>query len=262
MIGAVIGDIIGSIYEWKNTKSEEFQLFTTESCFTDDTVLTIAVANSFLDDNITFEQSLLNWAKKYPNAGYGARFKKWVHLKKQKPYNSWGNGSAMRVSPVAYVATSIDEVLSFAEKTAEVTHNHPEGITGAQAIASAVFLAHRNKSKIEIKNFIEEKFEYNLNRKINDIRKNYKFYVRCSKSVPEAIIAFIESEDYLSTIKKAISIGGDSDTIACMAGAIAQAYYKVIPKEVFSKAKTYLPFEFIEIINRFEHKYSVKYKII
>ena len=239
IIGAIIGDIVGSRFEWMNNRSTEFDFLTEVNKFTDDTVMTCAVADWLVNDSNLAEE-LRTWANKYPKAGYGGKFREWVFDKNILPaYNSYGNGSAMRVSPVGFYATSFGEALELAKRSAEVTHNHPEGIKGAQAIASAIFFARAGRTKDEIKEIIEEWFGYDLNRKLDDIRPVYKFDATCQGSVSEAIIAFLESDDYESAIRLAISIGGDSDTIACMTGGIAAAYYG-IPDEIVEKVYRYL----------------------
>ena len=254
MFGAIIGDVIGSIYERNNIKTTDFPLFDERSRFTDDTVLTIAVADSILN-NIEFGKSLKRWASKYPNAGYGYRFKNWFQSDYTKPYNSWGNGSAMRVSPVGFAFKTMDDVLKAAKKSAEVTHNHPEGIKGAQATAAAIYMARSSASKEEIKQYIEETFNYNLSRSVDEIRPNYRFDVSCQGSVPETIIAFLESSDFENAVRLAISLGGDSDTIACITGGISQAFYKTIDPELENFVRAKLPPEMIEIIDQFETTY-------
>jgi ADP-ribosylglycohydrolase len=251
MLGAIIGDVIGSRFEAYNKKTTDFKLFTEKSIFTDDSVLTVAVADCLIN-NKSYTNVFQEYGRKYPNAGYGGTFYKWIFSKNPQPYNSWGNGSAMRVSPVAYAFNDLEEVLKEAKRSAEVTHNHPEGIKGAQAIAAAVFLARKNKTKSDIKDYIQTKFGYNLERKLDDIRPVYRFDVSCQGSVPESIIAFFESTDFESAVRLAISIGGDSDTIAAMAGSIAEAFYKEIPLEMINETKKRLPNAFLEIIKQFQ----------
>ncbi len=255
MIGAIIGDIVGSRFEKNNVKHKNFELFTKESRFTDDTVLTIAIADSLLNSR-DYESNMQKYGRTYPFAGYGGTFKKWLTGLIRGPYNSWGNGSAMRVSPIGFAYNDERSVLEEAKKSAEITHNHEEGVKGAQAIAMSIFLARNKKSKQEIKEYIELNFGYNLNRTINEIRPNYAFDVSCQGSVPEAITAFIESESFEDAIRIAVSIGGDSDTIACMTGAISQAYYKTIPEEMVLRANEILPKQFKIIIEEFNKKYS------
>ena len=224
LLGAIIGDIIGSRFEWNNHKSTIFNLFTPSNKFTDDTVMTIAIADWLLHGE-SLVDAMKDWAAKYPNRGYGSKFWQWLFIWKNKePYNSYGNGSAMRVSPCGYFAQTLDEALNLAKQSAELTHNHPEGIKGAQAIAASVFLARQQIAKTEIRDYIESTFDYNLHRSCDEIRPIYEFNMTCQGSCPEAIIAFLESSDYESAIRLAVSLGGDSDTIACMTGGIAAAY--------------------------------------
>ena len=255
MIAAIAGDIIGSIYERHNIKTTDFTLFSPKSRFTDDTVLTIAVADCILNGK-DYATTIKAYGNRYPHAGYGGTFKKWLSGEIEGPYNSWGNGSAMRVSPVGFAFNTMNEVLSEAKKTADVSHNHPEGVKGAQAIASAVFLARTGSSKTEIKDFIEAQFEYNLSKTLAQIRPDYSFDVSCKGSVPEAIIAFLESNDVEDAIRKAISIGGDSDTIACMTGGIAQAFFKEVPEHILEAAWSVLPDDFLEVLDAFEEKFD------
>ena len=301
MIGAIIGDIIGSVYEFGNIKTVVFPLFSEGSEFTDDTVLTVATADCILN-NKDYAETYKAYGRKYPDAGYGGVFHQWIFSEEWGPYNSFGNGSAMRVSPVGFAYNTLEEVLSEAKRSAEVTHNHPEGIKGAQATAAAmrvspvgfayntleevlseakrsaevthnhpegikgaqataaaIFLGRTGASKEEIKQYIEDTFGYNLHRKIEAIRPFYEFDETCQGTVPEAIIAFLESFDYESTIRLAISLGGDSDTVACIAGGIAQAFYKDIHQSIRKKLNKYLPEEFIKVIDDFNRKFEVKY---
>lgn len=255
MIGAIAGDVIGSIFEHYAIKSTQFPLFSPYSRFTDDTVLTVAIADSILR-KADYATSLKMFGQKYPNAGYGGSFFRWIYAGDSKPYNSWGNGSAMRVSPVGFAFNSMKDVLHEAKESAKVTHNHPEGIKGAQATALAVLLARFGKSKATIKREISDRFAYNLNRTLDEIRPDYGFDVSCQGSVPEAIIAFLEAKDFEDAIRNAISLGGDSDTIACIAGGIAQAYYQDIPSKIVSNVRKRLPEEFLFIIDEFNTKYG------
>ena len=255
MIGAIAGDVIGSIFEHHAVKSTQFPLFSPYSRFTDDTVLTVAIADSILR-KVNYATSLKRFGQKYPNAGYGSSFYKWIYAADDKPYNSWGNGSAMRVSPVGFAFNSVDVVLHEAKKSAKVTHNHPEGIKGAQATALAVFLARSGKSKATIKQEISDRFLYNLNRTLEEIRPDYGFDISCQGSVPEAIIAFLEAKDFEDAIRNAVSLGGDSDTLACISGGIAQAYYQDIPREIISNVRKRLPEELLSIIDEFNTKYG------
>jgi len=256
MLGAIAGDVIGSVFERYPTKSTEFPLFSPVSTFTDDTVLTVAIAFSILKKT-DYTQSLKMFGQKYPNAGYGGFFYRWMFSPDSSPYNSWGNGSAMRVSPVGFAFSSLEEVLNEAGKSAEVTHNHPEGIKGAQATALAIYLARTGEGREGIRKEISSRFGYDLNRSVDEIRKTYRFDVSCQGSVPEAIISFLESENFEDAIRKAISLGGDSDTLACMAGGIAQAYYKKMPQEIVSDVRGRLPDEFLPIIDEFNETYGL-----
>jgi ADP-ribosylglycohydrolase len=232
MIGSVIGDVIGSKYEFEfNKPNYDFELFTSESAFTDDTVCSVAVANSILSDD-SFKNSLLKYCKLYPNAGYGSRFSNWVMATNPMPYDSYGNGSAMRVGPVGWGYNTLEEVLEKAKESAECSHNHLEGIRGAQAVAACVFLARTGSTKNQIKFYIESNFGYNLNLNMDELRKYYEFNELCQDTVPQAIYTFLESTSFEDSIRKAIYIGGDSDTLACINGSIAEAYYKEIPKYI------------------------------
>jgi ADP-ribosylglycohydrolase len=250
IIGAIAGDIIGSVYEGHNIKTTEFDLFNPRCRFTDDSVLTLATMYA-LTNRVGYTQVYKTFGKKYPRAGYGKRFREWLHSDNTEPYNSWGNGSAMRVSPVGWYCNSIDEVLAEAKRSAEVTHNHPEGIKGAQATAATVYLARTGKSKQEIKSFVTDTFNYNLNRKLDKIRVNYRFDSSSQGSVPEAIIAFLESTDFENAVRLAISIGGDSDTIAAIAGGISEAFYNGVPDHIVENVLDILPQELIEIMGEF-----------
>jgi len=255
MIGAIIGDVIGSRFERHNTKTKDFELFTPQSRFTDDTVLTVAVADAILN-GLDYEETIRKYAQQYPHAGYGGTFKQWAMGLIEGPYNSWGNGSAMRVSPVGFAFNTKEEVLAEAKKTADVSHNHPEGVKGAQAIALGVFLAKQGKTKEEIKSEIVLESGYDLDRTIDQIRPDYRFDVSCAGSVPEAIISFLESTDFEDAIRTAISLGGDSDTIACMAGALAEAFYDGVPEKMEEEALNRLPEGFRAIISEFEAQYG------
>lgn len=251
MIGAIIGDIAGSRFEWANTKKTDFDFFTPWSRFTDDTVMTVAVAE-WLTAAGNLPSIMQKWGRKYPGAGYGGMFRKWLlETDDPKPYNSYGNGSAMRVSPVGFYARSLDEALRLAKETAEVSHNHPQGIKGAQAIAAAIYLARNNASKAEIREYIGTEFGYDLHMTCDDIRPLYRFDVTCQGSCPQAIVAFLDSCDYESAIRLAVSLGGDSDTIACMTGGIAAAFYGV-PEELTDQVRKYLPEEILSVIDGFE----------
>jgi ADP-ribosylglycohydrolase len=256
MIGAIAGDIIGSVYESHGLKTTQFRLFTADCAFTDDSVLTVAVADCILngkDYATTFKQ----YARKYPYAGFGGMFFRWAMSNSLEPYNSFGNGSAMRVSPIGFAFDTVEEVLAEARRSSEVTHNHPEGIKGAQAVAAAIFLARQKESKSRIKDFIEKNFGYNLSQTLEEIRPYYYFDETCQGSVPQAIIAFLESDSYEDAVRKAVSLGGDSDTLACMAGGIAQAYYRTIPDYISKEVKNRLDRELLKVVEQFNTKYSL-----
>ena len=254
IIGSIAGDIIGSVYEQNNVKSVDFKLFSEKSKFTDDSVLTLATMYALLNGK-GYTETYQSFGRNYPHRGYGGNFSYWIYLKDPKPYNSWGNGSAMRVSPIGWYCDDINDVLNEAKKSAEVTHNHPEGIKGAQATAVAVYMARTGEKKEDIKKNIMDMFQYDLERKIDDIRPNYEFDVSCQGSVPEAIIAFLESTDFENAIRLAISIGGDSDTIACITGGIAEAYYQVIPESIVENVLKILPEELINLVVEFSTRY-------
>jgi ADP-ribosylglycohydrolase len=255
MLGAITGDIIGSVYEGNPIRFKEFPLFGSKASYTDDTVLTIAVADAILKGK-SYARSLKSFGQRF-TAGYGASFYNWLFSPNDEPYNSWGNGSAMRVSPVGFAFNTLDKVMSEAKKSAECTHNHPEGIKGAKATALCIYLARTGENKDSIKKEVNQRFHYDLNRTLNDIRPTYSFKIACQDSVPESIIAFLESDDVEDAIRNAISLGGDADTMACIAGGIAEAYYKVIPDHIIEEARQRLPDEFLEIIDRFYQTYPL-----
>ena len=254
MLGALVGDIVGSVYEFANTKSTDFELFTPWSSYTDDSVMTLAVAKWLVEDEAHTIHYLIycmqELGNRYPNAGYGGNFGWWLRQDDPKPYNSWGNGAGMRVSPVGLYAKTLDEALALAAITASVSHNHPEGVKGAQAVASCVFLAKEGKAKTEIKAYVQNTFGYNLNRKIAEIRPRYGFDVSCQGSVPESIIAFLEGNSFEEVLRLAISLGGDSDTIGAMAGAIAACVYP-IPDDIEKRCDAILTEDLREIKDRF-----------
>lgn len=256
MIGAIAGDIIGSVYEHDQITTTDFELFSAYSTFTDDTVLTVAVADCILHGK-EYADALKEYGLRYPCAGYGAMFRKWLGSSASKPYYSYGNGSAMRVSPVGFAFNTLEEVLAEAKRSAEVTHNHPEGIKGAQSVAAAIFLARTGHDKAAIRQFIEDHFEYHLHRKIEDIRYGYSFDVTCQGSVPQAITAFLESTDYEDAVRKAVSLGGDSDTQACIAGGIAQSYYKGVPSNIVEKVRRILDEDLLTLVDEFGKRYAL-----
>ena len=252
MLGAIAGDIIGSRFEHARIKSKDFQLFNRQSVFTDDTVLTLAVADSLLH-KIPYHKKLREYFHYYPNAGYGGRFRRWARSPKPAPYGSFGNGSAMRVSPIAWHYDSLDDVLEEALHSAEVTHNHPEGIKGAKAVAAAIYMARTGSQKGEVRSYIEEQFNYDLTTSIDVIRESYGFEVSCQESVPQAIISFLESTDFEDAVRNAVSLGGDSDTLACIAGGIAEAYYGGLPAEIEEETIKRLDERLKNVLSDFEY---------
>jgi ADP-ribosyl-[dinitrogen reductase] hydrolase len=257
MIGSIIGDIIGSPYEFNKTKDANFEIFKYPSTFTDDTVMSVATAYCILCKE-PYDKIYRLFGRQYPGVGYGGMFKAWLADNTQEAYNSYGNGSAMRVSPVGYAYDTIEEILEQAKNTAIVTHNHEEGIKGAQATAVAVFMARKNCSKDEIRSKIIELFTYDMSRTCDTIRPGYSFKVSCQESVPEAIIAFLDSTSFEDAIRKAVSLGGDADTLACITGGIAQAFYKAIPRSMARTALVMLPNIFLKIIKAFNIAYKVE----
>jgi ADP-ribosylglycohydrolase len=256
MLGAIAGDVIGSVYEHHRIKTTDFPLFQAHSHFTDDTVLTVAVADAILRQ-ADYGETLKAFGRRYPDAGYGSSFYNWLMAAQSQPYHSWGNGAAMRVSPVGFACATAERVLAEAERTAAVSHNHPEGIKGAQAAALAVFLARHGASKEAIRADIAARFGYDLHRTVDDIRPGYTFDVSCQGSVPEALIAFLDSTSYEDAVRQAISLGGDSDTLACIAGGVAQAFYREIPAPIVREVRDRLPAEFLQVIDRFEAAYPL-----
>ncbi len=258
MLGGIIGDIVGSIYEDGNMRSKDFPLWSPKCGFTDDTVLTVATADWILSGG-SCEDFYYSYTAKYPTCGYGTGFMKWYFNRKYHgkyiPYNSYGNGSAMRVGPIGWAYNSLEEVLRVSRESALCTHNHKEGIKGAQAIASCIFLARNKESKENIKPFIEKIFGYNLSLSMRNMSKNSMWNATCQETVPQAILCFLEGKDFEDSIRNAVSLGGDSDTIACMTGAISETFYG-IPKGIAVKAYEYLPSEFIKVINIFEKNFE------
>ena len=254
MLGAIAGDIIGSVYENEPVKHKNFQLFGDESRFTDDTVLTIAMADSLLSGK-SYAASMKQWGRKYPQAGYGQNFYQWLMSRCSVAYNSFGNGSAMRVSPIGWAFDSLERTLLEAKRSAEVTHNHPEGIKGAQVVAGSIFLCRQKESKQGIKEWVENFADYDLNRSTTLIRPGYGFEVSCQQSVPEAIICFMESDNFESAVRLAVSLGGDADTQACISGSIAHAFYQDIPADIWEEAEKRLPDNMKVIIDAFQKKF-------
>ena len=263
MYGAILGDIIGSPYEFdRGSKTKEFPLFSRLSEFTDDTVMTVAVAEAFLDmefaedDDVTRDRLvyyLRDWGRRYPHAGYGLRFSRWLRESFPKPYGSWGNGSAMRVSPVGWLFDELWMTRAMARLSAAVTHDHPEGIKGAEATAAAIYLARTGSTKAEIKAYIEENFGYDLRRTCDEIRPGYCHVESCQETVPEAITAFLEGESFEDVIRTAVSLGGDCDTLTCIAGSMAEAFYGV-PEEWKVQCRNRLPEDMQEVLHRFDER--------
>lgn len=256
MIGAIAGDMIGSPYESRPIKTVAFPMAV--HAYTDDTVLTIAVASAILTGT-DYGASIRSFARNYPNLPYGGSFWHWIWDPEGRPYNSYGNGSAMRVSPVGFAFESVDDVMRHARRSAQVSHNHPEGIKGAQATALAVFLARKDEDKATIRRQIETRFAYNLDCSVDEIRGSYSFDVTCQGSVPESIIAFLDGKDFETTVKNAISLGGDADTMACIAGGIAHAYYKAVPADIVRRVREELPSPLLHVLDRFMGKFDCKY---
>ncbi len=265
MYGAILGDIIGSPYEFdRGNKTKDFPFFDTGASFTDDSVMTIAVAEALMkacdsgaiEDEAAAKDMIIDsmhkWGHKYPYAGYGARFYYWVLDSIREPYNSWGNGSAMRVSSAGWLFDDLDTTRKVARWTAEVTHNHPEGVKGAEAIASAIFMARKGSSKEEIKEYIIREFAYDLSRTCDEIRPDYYHVESCQETVPEAITAFLEGTDFEDVIRTAVSLGGDCDTLTCIAGSVAEAFYGV-PDYLKEECENRLPEDMAEVLIKFRN---------
>ena len=265
MYGAILGDIIGSPYEFdRGSKSKDFPLFSKHSTFTDDTVMTLAVADALLDAQPDADlewirnrliRGMQRFGEAYPHAGYGGMFRHWLRAKDPQPYGSYGNGSAMRVSSVGWLYNDLDTVRRMARLSAEVTHNHPEGIKGAEATASVIFLARTDSTKAEIKAYIEENFHYDLSRTCDEIRPDYHHVESCLETVPEAITAFLEGESFEDVIRTAVSLGGDCDTLTCIAGSMAEAFYGV-PEELKAECWKSLSEDLLEVLQRFDTVFS------
>ena len=259
MLGGIVGDIIGSVYEWDRIKTKEFPLFCKESKFTDDTILTCATAKVLLNGG-SYAEAYADFAIRYPAGGYGGRFAQWMRAWERGPYNSLGNGSAMRVGPIGWVCREGSALLWEARKSAECTHNHPEGIRGAQAVAMAIHLARIGRSKEIIRDEMETFFGYDLSKSVDEIRPDYQFDETCAGTVPQAIQCFLESTDFEDAIRNAVSLGGDSDTLACITGSIAEAHHKGVPDDIATTALALLPQEFVNIIVRFREKHIAQTK--
>lgn len=254
MLGAIAGDITGSVFEHQPIKHSKFPLFSPESHFTDDTVLTLAIADSLLSGK-SYAAALKQWGRRYPQAGYGQSFYQWLMSRCSVAYNSWGNGSAMRVSPIGWAYQSLDKTLEEARKSAEVTHNHPEGIKGAQTVAGCIYLGRQKESKTAIRDWAESFSGYNLQRSTAAIRPDYGFEISCQHSVPEAIICFLEGDSVEEAIRLAISLGGDADTQACISAALAHAYYGQVPEEIQKETEKRLTTHMQELLGQFRKKF-------
>jgi ADP-ribosylglycohydrolase len=257
MIGALAGDIIGSVYEHSPIKTKDFPLFHPQCRFTDDSVLTVAVAKAILDCG-DYRSWIWEMGRRYPGAGYGTSFIGWLQSDEPAPYNSWGNGAAMRVSPIGLAFDTEAVVLNEAKRSAEISHNHPEGIKGAQAVALAVFLARATQDKEQIRSEVSRRFGYDLARTVAEIRPAYKFDVSCQGSVPEALISFLDASSYEDAVRNAVSLGGDSDTLACIAGGIAEAYYGSVPSPIMAEVKRLMPEDLWKIVEEFRAAYFAK----
>jgi len=255
MLGAIAGDIIGSVYEFNNHRSTKFPLFSKDSFFTDDSVLTIALADSILT-RVPYVEKIKEYYVRYPHAGYGGRFRQWAKSSDTKPYGSFGNGSAMRVSPAGWAHDSLEGALDAARQSAAVTHNHPEGIKGAEATAACIFLGRQRKSKIDIRAFVEENY-YPLNFSLEELRRTYRFNETCQETVPQAIFTFLESQDFEHSIRLAVSIGGDTDTLACINGSIAEAFYCGVPVGIRKEIFTRLDPELSDVTNEFVKRFRI-----
>lgn len=254
MLGAIAGDIIGSVYEHAPIKTKDFPLFGPHSRFTDDSVLTVAVADAILHGR-SYLEAVRDFGRRYPHAGYGASFHAWLSADDPQPYHSWGNGAAMRVSPVGYAFATEAEVLDQARRTAAITHDHPEGIKGAQATALAVFLARTARDKAVIRRRIAAEFGYDLDRSVDGIRPDYAFDISCQGTVPEAIVCFLDAVSYEDAVRNAVSLGGDSDTLACITGGIAAAFYGEVPAPIRAEVMTRLPDDLRDAVAAFAREY-------
>lgn len=255
MMGAIAGDVIGSVYEAWPIKRKDFPLFSAGSTFTDDTVLTVAVADALLSDG-DYIRAFHEYFARHPARGFGASFADWAASHRTLAYGSFGNGAAMRVSPVAWARETLSSVLDEARRSAAVTHDHPEGLKGAMATAAAIFLARKGKGKSDIRSYLSETFAYALDRKLDTIRPGYAFDVSCQGSVPESIICFLESEDFEDALRNAVSLGGDADTMACIAGAVAEAYYGGLSGEIEVEVRARLDEDLLDVVDSFDHRFK------
>ena len=255
MLGAIAGDMIGVPWEALGEKRYDFPLFTEFSRFSDDTVMALAIAHALLEKR-DYAETMRDFGRRFPAIGYGGHFERWIYDATMGPYNSYGNGGAMRASPIGYAAGTAEQALAEAEQCAAPTHNHPEGIKGAQAVALAVFLARSGAPKAEIRREIATRIGYDLGRTVDEIRPAYTFDVAAERSVPEAIICFLDAGDFEGAVRNAISLGGDADTMACIAGAIADAHWGGVPESIAAEVRKRLPQEFLDLLERFRARYG------
>jgi ADP-ribosylglycohydrolase len=257
MLGAIVGDVIGSPFEHHNVRHADFRLFERGAQCTDDSVLTVATADVLLNGH-AYGPTYQNYFHRFPNAGYGGNFVVWANRRESRPYHSWGNGSAMRVGPVGWAKATLSEVLDEAERSAAVTHDHPDGILGAQAIAACVFFARTEHDRARLREFVHDGCGYPLDRTLDEIRPVYEFDASCKGTVPVAVQAFLESRDVEDAIRLAVSVGGDSDTIACIAGAIAHAFYGGVPKHLLEPVlEIYLSPDLVDVSLSFCEQFGV-----
>lgn len=254
MIGAIAGYIIGSVYEWANIKTRDFPLFSGSSFFTDDSILTIALADTILSGT-PYVDNLTAFYRLYPDGGYGSSFHQWARSGHPEPYGSWGNGAAMRISPVGYAFDDLTTVLARAEEYTAITHDHPEGIKGGRSVAAAIFLARSGATKGEIRQYVEAQFGYDLSRHVDEIRPGYAFDESSQGTVPQALRSFLDSNDYEDAVRTAVSLGGDSDTLACITGGVAQAFYGGVPAPIEDRVYSILDERLASITRRFMERY-------
>ncbi|HLY09824.1 MAG TPA: ADP-ribosylglycohydrolase family protein [Planctomycetota bacterium] len=254
MLGALVGDIVGSVYEWSNHRSKTFPLFSPACIFTDDSVLTVALAESILDGS-DYAVVMRAYGRRYPSAGYGGMYRRWLLNPALGPYGSFGNGAAMRISPAGWAFDTLEETLDRALLYTAVTHDHPEGIKGAQAVAGAIWLARHRATKDELRTWVERTAGYDLSRTCDEIRPGYRFNESCQKTVPEALVAFLESTDFEDAIRNGVSLGGDSDTLTCITGSVAEAFYGGVPAGIEREAVARLDDPLRDTLRRFRDRF-------
>lgn len=255
MLGALVGDIVGSVYEWNNHRSKDFPLFQPKSTFTDDSVLTVALADAILAGT-DYAAAMRRYGERYPDAGYGGMSRQWLRAPSMGPYNSFGNGAAMRISPAGWAYPTLEETLTKAAAFTSVTHNHPEGVKGAEATAGAIWMARHGRSKTEIRAWVSKRTGYDLSRTCDRIRPGYEFNETCQRTVPEALIAFLESADFEDAIRLGVSLGGDTDTLACITGSVAEAYYGGVPAGIEKEALARLDAPLRDVVQVFRRKFG------